>query len=319
MMDGYGTDELAIPTWKLCQSVGGEYAKGIGAVPGDFFCDLTEDIAKELNIIVVDIRKTRTYWGRTEIDDMPPECGSMDGKVNLDGELCESCEHKTDTPWLIPAADRRKMCTVNYNVLGINFADSLPLLIRASGISALPVRQLMTQLRLNRTLKGEYHKAVIIVTSAPKKTPSGEAYSLHFKIKGLVQDEAQIEEFKQLSASYLGAPLMLPESREDEELEPLGYLPDGTPFHSEIEKEQLIAEKLTEMGGTGEVTQLTEKTGPKIIAPPVTNEKKATEKTGEPKTTSPDRKSVEEKTAGTPATEPAAEVLPAREPLSLDF
>ncbi len=311
MMDGYGTDELAIPTWKLCQNVGGDYAKGIGAVPGDFFCDLTEDIAKELNIIVVDIRKTRTYWGRTEIDDMPPECGSLDGKVSLEGEVCESCEHKTDAPWLISAVERRNMCTVSYNVLGINFDDSLPLLIRASGISALPVRQLMTQLRLNKTLKGEYHRAVIIVTSAPKKTPSGEAFSLHFKIKGLVQDQAQIEEFKQESASLLGTSLMLPEGREDEEPEPLGYLPDGTPFHSEAEKEQLIAQQLAEMDGPGKVTQLTEKANPQIIEPPASKETI--------ETPPPAAEKAEKEAERKRKQEATGEQLPAREPLSLEF
>ncbi len=238
MMDGYGTDELALPIWKLCQNVGGDYAKGLGAIPGDFYCELTGDRAKELEIIVVDIRKSRTYWGRTEIDDTPPLCASLDGMTSIEGDECATCEHKTDAPWLLPAADRRKMCSINYIIMGINFADSLPLLIRAGGISAQPVRQLLTQLRLNKTLKGEYHRAVITVTSAPKKTPAGEAYNLHFKIKGLIQEKKQIEEFKQQSFSLLGTPL-LPEGRDDEE--PLGYTPEGTPFYSEEERDRLIA------------------------------------------------------------------------------
>lgn len=299
MMDGYGSDEMALPIWKLCQSVGGDYAKGLGAVPGDFYCDLTEEIAKELEIIVVDIRKTRTYWGRTEIDDMPPECASADGKTSMEGEECAVCEHRTDTPWLLSAADRRNVCNISYNILGISFADSLPLLIRAGGISALPVRQLLTQLRLNKSLKGEYYRAIITVTSAQKKTPSGEAYNLHFKIKGLVEDQNRIKELKQESAQLLGAPMALPESREDEEevstpapteRVPLGYLPDGTPYFSEAEKEQLVA-------------QLNKKKDP---APA---KKTATQKIDKPAAT--EAKKGEE--------EPPAEQLPPNEPLNLDF
>ena len=280
MMDGYGTDEMAIPIWKLCQSVGGDYAKEIGAVPGNFYCQLTQEIAKELEIIVVDIRKTRTYWGRTEIEDMPPECASLNGETNMDGNECATCKYKTDTPWLLSAADRRNMCTVSYNILGINFADSLPLLIRAGGISAMPVRQLMTQLRLNKTLKGEYYRAIVNITSAKKKTPSGEAYNLYFKIKGLVEDQKQIEEFKQESLSLLGAPMMLPEGRDEDEIEPLGFLPNGTPYHSEAEKEKLIVAQLQTMEpGAGEAKVLTEKTEPRTVPVPSATTKETAEET----------------------------------------
>jgi hypothetical protein len=238
-MDTYGHDEMAVPQWKLVQSVGADYAKSLGAKPGDFYCTSTEEIAKELEIVVVDIRKQRTFWGRTDIDEAPPECSSLDGITSLDGKECASCEHRCDTPWSVDSTKRRELCTMNYNILAINTADSMPCLIRAGGINALPTRQLLTLLRFNKNLKGEYHRALIAVTSAKKKTPAGEAYTLHFKIKGLAP-EAQANELKEESLQLLGVPLALPEPEEEEE--PLGYTPEGKPVYTEEEKRQVLNE-----------------------------------------------------------------------------
>ena len=68
-LDTYGSEDMAVPELKLVQNVGMEYAKSIGAQPGQFFCPLTDEIMDELKIIVVDIQMTRTYWGREEIED----------------------------------------------------------------------------------------------------------------------------------------------------------------------------------------------------------------------------------------------------------
>ena len=124
--------------------------------------------------------------------------------------------------------------------------DFIPLLIRAGGISALPVRQLITQLRLNRALKGDYHRAVVNVTSVKKKTSAGEAYTLHPKIVRLITDERKATELKEQSIKLLGAPIPLPEGRpEDEaEREPLGFTPKGVPFYSEEEKIRLMEPKV---------------------------------------------------------------------------
>jgi len=236
-MDTYHPEDMAIPAWKLIQNVGSDYAKSLGAQPGDFYCPLTEEIAKELEIVVVDIRKQRTYWGRTEIEESPPDCASIDGTTSIDGKDCASCEHRCDTPWSVDTAERRQKCTLSYNILCINTADSMPCLIRAGGINALPTRQLLTLLRLNKKLKGEYHRALVAVTSAKKKTPAGEAYAVHFKMKGLVADETQANELKNQSLQLLGIPIALPEPGEGE---PIAYTPQGEPIYTEEEKRKAI-------------------------------------------------------------------------------
>jgi len=235
-MDTYGYDDMAIPQWKLIQNVGSEYAKSLGAQPGDFFCSATEEIAKELNIVVVDIRKQRTYWGRTDIEEAPPECSSADGITSWDGKECVSCQHRCDTPWAVDSTERRQMCTMNYNILCINIADSMPCLIRAGGINALPTRQLLTLLRVNKKLKGEYHRALINVTSAKKKTAAGEAYVMHFKMKDLITGP-QADELKEQSLQLLGAPLTLPEPEKEE---PIAYTPEGEPVYTEEEKQKVL-------------------------------------------------------------------------------
>ncbi len=243
-LDGYEPGEMALPEFKLIQAVGGDYAKSLGAKPGQLFCPLDDSIVDELEIVVVDIQATRTYWGRDEIEDSPPDCASLDAKSmrSINGEDCNGCPHRCDTPWSLKPQERRQMCNLSYNILGIKVDDFTPLVIRAGGISALPVRQLITRLRLNRALRGDYHRALVSVTSVKKKNSAGEAYILHPKIKTLITDESKTKELKDESLQLLGAPIALPEGRLEEEPEPLGFTPDGTPFYSEEEKDTLMAQ-----------------------------------------------------------------------------
>ena len=242
-LDGYGPEDMAVPEIKLVQNVGMDYAKSLGARPGQFYCPLTDEISDELKIIVVDIQTTRTYWGREEIEDAPPDCASWDAKSMqaMDGGDCSSCPHRCDTPWLLKPAERRQKCNLSYNILGIKEDNFLPVIIRAGGISALPVRQLITQIKLNRSLKGEIHRAIISISSAKKRTSAGEAYALHPKIVELITDDTKAEELRAESNRLLGAPIALPEGRPEEEPRPLGFTPEGTPFYSEEERERLMA------------------------------------------------------------------------------
>lgn len=243
-LDDYGPEDMAIPEIKLVQNVGMGYAKSIGARPGQFFCPLTDEITDGLKIIVVDIQMARTYWGREEIEDNPPVCASLDAKSMqaVDGSDCSTCPHRSDAPWQLKPVERRQKCTLTYNILGIREDDLLPVIIRAGGISALPVRQLITQIKLNRGLRGEIHRAIIAISAVKKKTPAGEAYALHPKIVGLITDEDKANELKLESNRLLGAPIPLPEARPDEEkAEPLVFTSDGTPVYSEEERKRLTA------------------------------------------------------------------------------
>lgn len=246
MTEQWGGDELdredlAIPEIKLIQNVGGTWAKAAGAEPGDFYCALTDEVikgAKGLSMVIVSIRKSRTYWGRPEIEDSPPECSSLDSKTSWDGKECATCEHRCDTPWLLPALERRTKCLANYNVLGINLDNDLPIIIRATGISAQATKQLYTQLKLNRQLATGWYRAKTQVTSISKKSAAGEAFAIKFGKLELLPDEQQ-KELETRSKQLLGTPLELPEA----EPELLGYTPMGTPFHSIEERDRLIAEE----------------------------------------------------------------------------
>lgn len=260
-LDGYGPEDMALPEVKLVQNVGGEQAKQCGASPGDFFLSLNDEVipGKEgLDIAVVDIQKTRTYWGRTDIEDSPPECSSRDANSGLSdsGDKCSECEHRNDTPWLLDTDERRKVCTVDYNIMGIRLSDHMPMIIRAGGISALAAKELITQLKLNREIKGAYHKAKIHISSLPKKTSAGDAFAIRFKLTELIPAE-EAKELGEQSNRLLGMP----------EAEPIGFLPDGTPFYTEEEKQKLIAaeQKLIATQETKDAEALAAKIEPKAV------------------------------------------------------
>lgn len=210
-MDTYGPEDMAIPEMKLIQNVGGTEAKALGAQPGDFYCNITGEIITEgFDIVVVDVRKNRTYWGRTEIEDEPPICASLDAHANMQGEECAQCPYdvRCDTPWLLDAAERRTKCLLNYSILAIDVRNQLPLLIRASGISTQAVRELLTALRLNKQLRGEYHRALVHVSSLAKKTAQGEVFAMVLRSTGLITEPQQIEELKIQSLQLLGVKLL---------------------------------------------------------------------------------------------------------------
>lgn len=226
-MDNFGPEDMQIPQLRLIQNVGGDWAKTCGARPGDFFLPLSDEIIKGdvgLDIVLVDIKKIRTYWGRTEIEDSPPVCMSMDAGnatkpgFSTDGKDCTPCPYRTDAPWLLDTLDRREKCTIDYNLICINMKDTNPFLFRASGISAGPVKELFTNLKMNRELKGEYHRAVTHVTSLKKKTSAGEAYAIHFNKPTLLDDETAKKTLIQ-SQEILGGAFAIPQGEPVAEIE----------------------------------------------------------------------------------------------------
>ncbi|GAI58947.1 unnamed protein product, partial [marine sediment metagenome] len=137
-------------------------------------------------------------------------------------------------------------------ILGITLNDYMPCLIRAHGISALPLRQLISQLRLNRQLRGEYFRAAVNIKSQEKTGKYGTAYALHPKIVELITDETKIEGLKAESNRLLSAPIPLPAGRPEGEPLPLGFTPEGIPFYSEAEKDRLLAPAAAETPAAAE-------------------------------------------------------------------
>ena len=238
-MDTYGSDELSIPIVKLVQGVGTDYAKdALDAKPGDFYFPLTDEIIpadEGIDIIVVDMIKTRTFWGREELDEEPPECSSNDGATAVDGTECATCPHRHDAPWLLGKVERRTVCTINYNILAFQPNTGMPLMIRAHGISCQSARELLTQLRLNKALKGEYHRAPVRIMSAKKKTSAGEAFMFKFRVGDLITDKEKTEAYLVESNQLLGTVQLLPVGEtlpeEGEDIEPEAA--PGTPLPKE--------------------------------------------------------------------------------------
>lgn len=223
-MDGLGNEDMATPEIKLIQNTGGDLAKDYGATPGDFFIDLTNEVMSGkdgIQLVIADIIKTRTFWGRDELGDEPPQCASTDALSmrSVYGDDCSTCEHRCDTPGLIDDKQRRMKCLPGYSVLAIRANKTqMPVVIRAHGISAGAVRKLNTQLKLNRQIKGAYEKVIVLLTSEKQKTSSGEAYGLKFELKSLLPDD-KAKEFLAITESLLGSEqsmLPAPESEEEE-------------------------------------------------------------------------------------------------------
>ncbi len=208
--DELDQDDLQIPEIKLIQATGGGLAKGEGAEAGDFHASLTGEVFKGkegFDMVVVRMAKQRTYWGRPEISDEPPACASLQvsagGGQSIFGDDCAVCEHRLDVPGAVSAEERRKGCTIGYNILAI--INDIPMILRPSGISAGAAKELYTQLTLNRQIARQWYRATTHVTSVPKTTPSGEAFSLRFGKLVLITDENLLAGNAALAEQLLGA------------------------------------------------------------------------------------------------------------------
>lgn len=220
-MDSFGKDDLTIPEAKLIQNVGGDLAKQQDAKPGDFFISMMGEVipqAQGFDVILVDMQKTRTYWGTTyKKTSDSPQCSSLDAEtfVSQNNDNCKECPYFNEAPWLLEATKRREMCLVNYNLLVFRAADELPLIIRTSGISTQAARSLLTSFKLNRKLAGQYHKVIVHVGSVEKTTPSGQAWAFVFTPTGRVTDEVLVESYRIQTASLLGVQFeALPQNEE---------------------------------------------------------------------------------------------------------
>lgn len=233
-MDSFDPNDLALPELKLVQNTGGEDARAAGAKPGDLYLTLTDEVipqGKPFEIVLVDMGKTRTYWGRADISNDPPACSSTNGTESLDGQECDKCDKKCDTPWLLPADKRREMCLVSYTIMALRAQDASPLFIRAGGISSKAAKELYTMLRLNRQLKGEYHRATVSLSSEKKTTSFGLSFALKFGAPKLISDKQAIESYKQATDSILGTNLLKAGTAEPE-----AYTEVGEPVYKGDER-----------------------------------------------------------------------------------
>ena len=261
-MDQFGADDMVIPELKLIQNVGGESAKEAGCVPGDLFMTIFDQVYQEgVDVVIVDMQKTRTFWGRDEIGDGPPQCSSSNADTGLsqDGKECATCTDRCDTPWLLTALDRRTKCLLNYHVLAINLtggADS-PLIIRAGGISTKAVRELNTQLKMNKALKqAGLHRGVIHISSDKKKTATGEAFALKFRLVGLVNNMEQAKSLLQTSVELLGV-----------DISEIAPVPDQKRLEQPAEKQNIAAQDVAKMEDVlGDLPEIEEKPTPAPVS-----------------------------------------------------
>ena len=208
-MDSIDVKNITPPELKLVQNVGGEDAKASGALPGNLFCPQTREIFKSgVDGVVVDMVRTRTYWGRDGISDGPPACSCANADVpNASGVLgeCAKCQNNFENPWELSADDRKSICLVSWTILMITKDTLSPYMIRAGGISATPAKNLWSSIRMNRNLKVlGLHRGLFHFGSEKRKTASGEAYMWTFQPLGILEAE-KAQDLRALSSTLLGS------------------------------------------------------------------------------------------------------------------
>lgn len=204
-MSGYGREDLILPEYKLVQNTGGKEARQAGAKPGQFYHTLRGDTVDEISCSIVDILKLRTRWG-SEIADAPPLCSSADANsmVSVDNKDCKECPFRCDIPWSVAAGERREKCTIGFVLLGIDLKhDYEPFLLRAHGVSANAMRELLSALRFNRTLKGEYWQATICIKAVERETKQGGVFAIKAYTRGLL-NPVQLSEIKDFLPQLVG-------------------------------------------------------------------------------------------------------------------
>jgi hypothetical protein len=243
-VDGWGHDEMVAPEIRLVQKTSGGAAETLNIENGHFFNVMTqEDLGKEIEIVIVDLQKVRTYWGTDEIGDNPPQCSSSDAKsmVSASGENCAECPYRVENPWALPADERRGKCLPSYNILGLLLTEDMPLpfIMRVSGISSRSVQALYTRFRLGKSFRDPksgailFHIAKVEVKSVVQKTPYGDSYALHFGEITLFNDAPTTDLTLAMSKEVLGSSIALPEAGKTKEKETIPEKTETKPGKSE--------------------------------------------------------------------------------------
>jgi hypothetical protein len=220
-VDTFGPDDHVLPEIKLIQGTTTGKAIEKNGKPGQFFNTVSEEIYPDgFDFVFVDCRKTRTFWGREVIGDEPPSCSSMDADsyVSNDEKDCHKCPNRLDHPWSVSASERRKKCTIGYNVMGILVNDWTPFIMRITGISSQEFMKLLTRYAYNKGLRNEennakidYHKVKVAVSSKQQQTTSGVTYALRFGEFTPFEDKNTEEYLLSFTATILGQGDLLPE------------------------------------------------------------------------------------------------------------
>lgn len=204
-----GIDDMNIPELRLIQATGGDYAKESGAEIGQFYISTTSEIFDAVDVQILNVRKNRTFWGRSDITDEPPICSSTDGVTSIDGQVCQACQHYRERPAL-DKEERRKECQTGYVVLALD-ENGMPLIIRLNGISADAGRDLNAMLYFNKGLRSNRGNFFFHISSWKKKTAAGEAYAFKFTLsKDKQPTTQQLIEYmsvaKEIGMEKAGAP-----------------------------------------------------------------------------------------------------------------
>jgi hypothetical protein len=125
----------------------------------------------------------------------------------MNGDICKTaCPFKVynDNPGMLDADKRRASCTPSFNVVGVNTADMMPVMIRCSGISAGAARNLITLLTFHKDIKGKPYKVTMKVTSVTKQTPFGPSFAIAFGQPTPIADPALLGDLKLLTEQLTG-------------------------------------------------------------------------------------------------------------------
>jgi hypothetical protein len=185
-ISGMQSEDFVPPEYKLIQKT----TSGVTGQPGLFWHSLRQETKKGIQAMILKITAVRTKWGRDEMSSDPPECSSDDASTfrSKDGQNCLECPHKCDNPWDYPQDERRVKCLKSYIILGIDLEEGEPFMLRASGVSAQPIKEFATNLRF-RSLKGNKSPLRVSLTGVAKNTQYGTTYYVQPKIIGPLSDE----------------------------------------------------------------------------------------------------------------------------------
>lgn len=212
--DGFGQNDLLKPEIRLCQKTSGDKATAAGAKPGQFYNVISgESYPAGFEMVILDINKTRTFWGTTEISDSPPVCASEDANSyeSVNGADCHKCLHLCDNAAMVDAKARREKCTIGWTLHAMMLPNLDPFTIRATGISATPVMSLLTAMFYNKAARNpkdkskiDWHRFKIPVSSSEQDTPFGKAYACKFGQVTPFGDSKFEEQVYTMSAILLG-------------------------------------------------------------------------------------------------------------------
>ncbi len=178
-LEDFGAEDMVTPILKIVQPMSQEGEQG------GFFCALTQENYKEIEIVFLGFHKTRVLFEEGVLD-QEPLCKSNDNKVpdpSVEAPMSADCKTCPYSQWTLGKDGKQKSpeCADVFSFVGLMVDTQFPFLLDVKGLSIKPTKKFLSVVSLVAKTRGVgLWNAKVTIGCDEVKKEKGKAYVIRF-------------------------------------------------------------------------------------------------------------------------------------------